>query len=151
MLTNEKRGTIIENLLLHMRENEGREEVFTGDFKKYSIGLSLCSVDITLDEKLRDSPIIVNLKENFGRPKAIQLDKKAEAFDGFRLYFRGSKNGLDEVMLYGVHLPEADGSVGLPSERLLLHSSDSGIASSYETEFDRYLLYIAKELKLPLE
>ena len=151
MLTKEERTEIIKDIFQYLQENcKEIDKVSRSPIKKFEHSLPLCTIEALIHTGIKDPNPVIEIIEHFGRPTFVLKDSD-KVYDGLRQLYHGSYDGLDEVALQGLFLPNEDEVFTSPSERLIRFKKSAdkrGLTSLDEYSFDRYLIYVSKELGL---
>ncbi len=147
MLTNEERMKTVDYVVAKVLE-KGKLASDTGIVRRYEFGLSYCSLSV-LRVHHEDLEPIVEIAENFGNPEFRPGEWQDQSFQGIRTLYRGGRDGLNEVALQGIYVPDAKGKVLLPAESLRRSKelTDRRKLTQQDLErFDAFLKYAQREL-----
>lgn len=158
MLSDGTRREVIDDIVARVERTtplaQLRATAQEGGARLYERHFSQCTVRV-VTLPIAHNPVI-EIATNFSDPAAIS---RATGFDGYRVVYRGSYDGLLDVSLEGSHLPGEDGSVlppasamirsFLPPASAMARPSDSSLRLTTDDQqrFDLYLAYALRELR----
>lgn len=150
MITTEERTNTIDYIVAKITTTKNIVSDM-GTIKRYKLDLPYCSLGILMlshQDGLSIEPI-VEIVEHFGDSNFQAIMEGDMKFDGVRTKYKGGMDGLDEVSLQGIYIPNAKGESVLPAESLQ-RSKDftdvRGLTLSDVERFDRWLQYARREL-----
>lgn len=140
-----EREKTIEYLLSEAR-SKGSIVIQLEKTKIYELCLPYCT--ITIPEHSNEANSVFMVTENFGRPRST--DVSDTLYDGFRLCYSGSANGLHEValnILIDYDIEELNSGKRLKTLRSNSPGFGQKLTPEDEEKFDMLLQYAMKELQ----